>query len=233
MATAHASPNLSPGSTFATRDGPWAQYLEKLQEDQWNPDAQDLLKHYRRLLWDVEQPTMSFNSELGDRLFQVPAVEFAQILDISLDNTVSVWSSLTFAQLHDQRTQAVEVDRFIDGLHTCGSDVQCRILIMNSDYFDLKYLHDVSTRVTESEHDKFEQHSLITQDLLIAHILGIEYEVKFADVYRRLQQVHSGDVQAAPFCGLGYTYKDIMFDSPASLALSSNAEQLFRAYRLG
>lgn len=75
-------------------------------------------------------------------LSRLPATPCAQVLDIDSDNTVRVWSTLTFAELFRQHDRAQEVDRFLDSLRSCESSTSSRLLILNNDDVDLRATTD-------------------------------------------------------------------------------------------
>lgn len=222
MSQSGASSSSSPGSTFASENGPWPSYLGFLKEH-GNKDAGWLLYIYADRLWNVHPRS---GSPVASPAIIYPDLPFARILDIEADDTVQIWSTITFGELHNPLKQATEVDRFIASLSTCGPDVNSRLLVLNNDFFDIKGEEQADDLY---EFNEARNRHLALQDLLIAHILGIEYDLSFSEVHRRLRTKFIQDEPERRFHGLGYTGKDMLF----YCRRAEWQRQLMRAYTLG
>lgn len=149
---------------------------------------------------------------------------------------MQVWSTLTSAELFHQHDRAQEVERFLDSLRSCESTTSSRLLIFNTDSIDLQ----------SKENDVFEtdlsRAFSATMDLLLAHVLGIEYDVEFYAVDSRLNQAYTGDRDLLSFHNTefgdpGYALRDMIFYGPTHLDALAQFDgpevQLMRAYTLG
>lgn len=181
MSQTGSGPRASAGSTFATPDGSWPRFVEQLAD---RSEAEDdcrehmHLREFDRPLWDPVLLVEMTRADIDIALFKLPATPCAQVLDIHSDNTVRVWSTLTFAELFHQRDRAQQVDRFLDSLRSCASTISSRLLILNNDIVDIWALADDSWHFSLYLRPAF----AATMNLLTAHVLGIEYDVEFYDV---------------------------------------------------
>lgn len=232
MSQSGDSSSTTTGSPFVSPDGPWASFLEHLA-DHGNIRAENLLKEYQSDLWDVTRAPIPDLDGEGNELLNMP---FAQIVDIDSDNTVRTWSTISFRQLHDLSQQRKEVSRFLSDLNSCEAEASSRLLIFGSHEFDLYKALGSDGGMPAKSFVTNERIYAAEEDLLISHILGIEYDTDFSFVFRKLRQTGTCYGHSSRFQGLGYTYEDMIFYSPDTDRdddISGTGRQLFRAYTLG
>ena len=143
----------------------------------------------------------------------LPELPCASILDLGSNNTAQIWSTITYKDFHRPETQAAEVDRFISHLHSCGPEAHSRLLVLNNDRLHLRALL-YGPDGDSLSHDEFvsaRSRFAAVQDLFIAHILGIEYNLPLSEVHRKLGQVYDDDLNTSSLFGLGYTHDDMLF----------------------
>ena len=213
--------NPSCGSSFATEEGPWPRYVKHLAE-RGDLEAKSLLTFYKDSVWDFLQQ-WDLACEVS-----TPDLPCARILEIDSDDNVRALSTLTFGELHDHCKQAVEGDRFLDALRSSGSNLSSRLLTWNNDCFNFE--PNPMQGETFSEHGlKVMTFFAAQQNLLLGHILGIEYDMNFTEVHHRL------NLKMQKFCGLGHlcTNEDMVFFSPTTARYHVEASQMIRAYTIG
>lgn len=190
------APAPSIGTTFATKEGPWPKYLNVLARSA--PLAGEVVGLYRRRLWEPPADDVALRIRTGPQKKYTSREAYsrlrkrdslARIIDIDTNNNVENWKSITADSFIDLKkpdlqaramkveARAREVDDFIRGLHDSGTGVHTRILLLHCNFSGSN--SDVDPAILKDEK--------LLQDLFFGHVLGIEYEMNFAEVHYILQ----------------------------------------------
>lgn len=161
---------------FSVSDAPFLQYLRAFRDP-----GRELWSTKEAYEDDLERLTQLANNERGIRLprDRVELLEeymdmwpgpLAQIIDITTESCIRERESIPCSPDH-KPMNANAVSSFANGLHTCTSDVHTRLIVLRRPDLDLYavYTHKLKAAVT-------------VWKLLFYHILGIELELRPADV---------------------------------------------------